>query len=59
MCNAEGFEKGSDAGVVEDVELGIVVLGNVELPEFDWSAIIEDGVWMAFVSDESTDDACE
>ena len=57
MCNGEGFEKGSDAGVVEDVELGIVVFGNVELPKFDWSAIIEDGVWMAFVSDESTDEA--
>ena len=26
---------------------------------FNWSAVIEGGVWMAFVSNESTDDACE
>jgi hypothetical protein len=43
------------------VSPGVVVLCDVamgaEAP--DWSAVADGGVWMAFASDESTDDACE
>jgi hypothetical protein len=40
---------------------GVVVLCDVAMgaEEPDWSAVAEGGVWMAFVSDESIDDACE
>jgi len=34
----------TDAGAVEDVLLGIVVFGNIELADADWSAIIDGGV---------------
>ena len=54
--NTEGFEVVTGAG---GLLLATVVFGNIEFPDCDWSVIIDCGVCMAFVSDESTDDAWE
>lgn len=55
----EGFANGGDVGVVKDVVLGNVAVVDIEVVAFGWSAIIDGGVWMAFVSDESIDEACD
>lgn len=57
--SGKGFEfsKTVDSVALFDaVELCNVVSG-IDAP--DWSAVTDGGVGMAFVSDESTDDACE
>jgi len=45
--------------VVEDEVPGSVVFAKIEFAEFDWSVMIDGGVWMALVSDESTDEVWE
>jgi len=59
QLGSSGGPERSPVGVVEDVVLGTVVFGTIELPEADWSAIMDGGVWMAFVSDESADESCK
>jgi hypothetical protein len=54
--------EGSDDGCADDdaspldVVLGIVVFWADAFCAVDWSTVIEGGVWMAFVSDESADE---
>jgi hypothetical protein len=57
LGNTEGSEV-AGGGPLEVVVLGIVVFWTVALDEFDWSAVIEGGVWMALESDESAEEVC-